>query len=92
MKNNKDMGGKVVILMGDLRQCPPVVTGGNRPAIVSALIVNAEVWSQFTIHNLRKNMRVELLIAQYPHQKEQLRRHAAWLLKLGDGKLDTIFN
>ena len=33
---NKDpyMGGKCVILMGDLRQCPPVVTGGNRPAIV----------------------------------------------------------
>ena len=52
MKNNKDMGGKVVILMGDLRQCPPVVTGGNIPAIVSALVVNADVWSQFTIHNL----------------------------------------
>ena len=71
-------------------QCPPVVSGGNRPAIVSASVVNAEVWSQFTIHNLRNNMRVELLIARDTHQKEQLRRHAAWLLRLGDEKLDTI--
>ena len=43
MRNNKDMGGKVVILMGDLRQCPPVVSGGNIPAIVSASVVNADV-------------------------------------------------
>ena len=37
-------------------------------------------------------MKVELLIARDPHRKEQLRRYAAWLLRLGDGKLDTIFN
>ena len=57
---NKDtfMGGKCVILMGDLRQCPPVVTGGSGPAIVEASVINAEAWCAFTKHQLTKNMRV----------------------------------
>ena len=92
MKNNTIMGGKVVILMGDLRQCPPVVTGGKRPDIVSASVVGTDIWNQFTIHNLRKNMRVESLIARDPHRAEILRRHAAWLLRLGNGNLPTIFD
>ena len=91
---NKDtfMGGKCVLLMGDLRQCPPVVTGGNRPAIVSVSVINAEAWSQFTTHKLTKNMRVERLINSDQERTEHLRSHGEWLLKLGNGTLPTIFN
>ena len=56
------MGGKCVILMGDLRQCPPVVKGGKRPDIVSDSIINGESWPFFKVRHLTKDMRVERMM------------------------------
>ena len=92
MDNDTYMGGKCVILTGDLRQCPPVVTGGKRPAIVSASVINSEIWSQFTAHRLTINMRVERLISASPERATMLQDYAKWLLQLGNGKLHTVFN
>ena len=91
MKKDIFMGGKYVILMGDLRQCPPVVTGGARPAIVEASVINAEAWSQFTRHQLTRNMRVERIMNINTHRCDILPKHAKWLLDLGNGTLPTTF-
>ena len=86
------MGGKCVILMGDLRQCPPVVKGGKRPDIVSDSIINGESWPFFKVHHLIKNMRVERMISKYPERKKELLDYASWLLKLGNGTLHATYN
>ena len=54
MNNDTFMGGKCVILMGDLWQFPPVVPGGSQPEIVEASVINAEAWCHFTKHQLTK--------------------------------------
>ena len=81
------MGGKCMILMGDLRQCPPVVKGGKRPHVVSDSIINGESWPYFKIHHLTKNMRVERMISRHPEREKELLDYASWLLKLGNGTL-----
>ena len=40
MDSDMFMGGTCVILMGGLRQCPPVLKAGERPDIVSDSIIN----------------------------------------------------
>ena len=43
IENNVYMGGKWVVLVRDLRQCPPVVTeNGSRAVIMSASIMNSD--------------------------------------------------
>ena len=88
---NKDnfMGGKIIILMGDLRQCPPVVTGGLWAAIVEASMINAEAWCELTKHQLKKNMRVERILSANPGRTNCLCKHAKWLLDMGNGKFPT---
>jgi len=39
--------GKVLILMGDWRQCPPVVKNADMLEIVNASMVNSRLWSQY---------------------------------------------
>ena len=68
-----------------------MVTGGARPAIVEASVINAEAWSQFTRHQLTRNMRVERIMNINPHRCDILRKHAKWLLDLGNGTLPTTF-
>jgi len=71
---NKDeyMGGKCIVLMGDLRQCPPVVRGGKRPQVAADSIIHGESWTSFKVHRLHKNMRVERMILQYPERRTEL--------------------
>ena len=92
MGNFSFMGDKCVLLMGDLRQCPPVVTGGSRPSIVEASVINADSWHEFTKHQLTKNMRVERIIANDSGRAQVLREHAKWLLALGNGKLTPVIH
>ena len=86
---NKDeyMGGKCIVLMGDLRQCPPVVRGGKRPQVAADSIIHGESWTSFKVHRLHKNMRVEKMILQYPERRTELMNYASWLLNMGNGKL-----
>ena len=92
MGNSSFMGDKCILLMGDLRQCPPVVTGGSRPAIVEASVINTDAWHEFTKHQLTRNMRVERIISIDSGRAQVLREHARWLLALGNGRLPTVIH
>lgn len=89
METDKIMGGKLVVLMHDFRQILPVVPGGRKVHILNAAVFNAQCWHQFTELHLNTNMRVEKLVAKHPERSEELRRHAQWLLALGNGTLPT---
>ena len=91
MKSDVYMGGKVVVLMGDMRQCPPVVPGGGRPDTVDTSLARYENWHRYTMHRLTKNMRVERLISTdtSANRISELRAHADWLLAMGNGKLEN---
>jgi ATP-dependent DNA helicase PIF1 len=52
------LGGKVIVLGGDLRQTLPVIEGGSRSEIVNSAIVNSSLWSHFNILHLKINMRL----------------------------------
>ena len=90
---NKDdyMGGKCIVLMGDLRQCPPVVRRGKRAQVAADSIIHGESWRLFKVHRLHKNIRVERTISQYPERKTELMTYASWLLNMGNRKLRGPF-
>ena len=91
MNCDKFMGGKCVVIMGDLRQCPPVVIRGQRPHIVSESVINSEAWRHFKLHSLKKNMRVQKMIEKYPERTDELKQYGEWLLQMGNGTLETKF-
>ncbi len=47
-------GGKVVVLGGDFRQCPPMVTRGSWAAIDSVALSRSVLWHQVRILTLTK--------------------------------------
>jgi len=91
MGNNQYMGGKLVILMHDFRQILPVVPQGNRADIISAAVINSEIWSHFVPLKLRQNLRVQKMLQQNasPEQVQKLQEYSRWLLDMGDGKLPS---
>ena len=92
MENEKLMGGKTVVLMHDFRQCPPVVPGGSRAAVISTTVKSSDIWSHFKPLSLKLNMRVERLIIRDPTRAQRLKEYGEWLLSVGNGSLPTIFN
>ena len=90
MNCDEFMGGKCVVLMGDLRQCPSVVKGGRRPHVVADSITNSACWMHFKVHKLTKNMRIERMIQRYPERITELQNYGKWLLSMGDGTLPTV--
>ena len=79
---NKDIpfGGKVVLLTGDFRQTLPVVKRGSQVEIVQTSIKKSSLWREFKQYALNINMRANNNETEF---KE-------WLLKLGNGNLETI--
>ena len=77
------------LLVGDFRQCLPVIPKGSRPEITAATISNASFWKDVTIMRLTLNMR---LLAQAhlmtPLQHEYIQNFAKWLLDVGNGDLN----
>ena len=55
MDCDKHMGGKCVVVMGDMRQCPPVVVGGQRAHVVSDSVTKSECWEHFQVHKMKKS-------------------------------------
>ena len=92
MGNDKYMGGKIVILMGDFRQILPVIPGGNRGSIVAAAVVNSEVWLHSKRIQLTTNMRIGRLLGSNPspERRKQLEDFSRFLLDLGDGKIKPV--
>ena len=57
--NNKPFGGKLVIVVFDFCQIPPVVVKGFRPDVALKSIKNSKVWAHLKLLHLKRNMRVE---------------------------------
>jgi ATP-dependent DNA helicase PIF1 len=91
MGNDKDMGGKLVVLMHDFRQILPVVPQGRRADIIAAAVTSSGLWNQFTALKLRTNMRVHRFIQsnQSAEKAQRLQDYSNWLLDLGDGKIPS---
>jgi ATP-dependent DNA helicase PIF1 len=45
-------GNKIIILVGDFRQCGPVIRGGSRTQIVDASLRKSNLWPLFRIESL----------------------------------------
>ena len=57
-KEMKQFQNKVVVCLGDFRQLPPVIEGGDRAATVNASIKSSPLWNFFRIMRLNLNMRL----------------------------------
>ena len=83
---DKPMGGKVVVLGGDFRQCLPVVRHGSRPDYVAASLSRARFWPQVQILKLHENMRVANYRQEGDEGLAQVLEEWSTLLKdIGDG-------
>ena len=86
---DKLMGGKVVVLGGDFRQCGPVLKNsrgrGRRAAEVNASISHWKHWGKVEILRLHTNMRVQNCMS--PDRRQRLEAWSQWLKRLGDGDL-----
>ena len=78
--------GTTFLLAGDMRQTLPVVKRGTRSMILNATLLRSVMWrpSNWHIHHLTINMRVERLLQQ-GRDATPLRAFAAWLLRIGNG-------
>src|SRR6267154_365002 len=75
MRNNNPFGGKIIILGGDFRQTLPIVPHGSRSAIIEASIKFNNLWNDFNILKLTRNVR-----SLDPTFSD-------WLIKLGNGEM-----
>lgn len=57
-KDNRRLGGKVVILGGDFRQVLPVIHGAGRAEIVMESLNLSYIWQHVKVLQLTKNMRL----------------------------------
>ena len=77
------------LIVGDFRQCLPVIPGASRGEITAAAISNATFWRDITLLKLTVNMR---LLGQAAHmtppQLQRTQLFAKWLLDIGDGLLN----
>jgi len=80
--------GKVLILMGDWRQTPPVVVHGDQHEIINASMICSSYWSMFQIYNFTINQR--LLALTGPDVDENFKNNQLDYLDMintiGDGK------
>jgi hypothetical protein len=77
---NAPFGGKVLLLTGDFRQTLPVVKHGTPAEIISESLTSSYLWSIFRQFSLKTNMRANEADPEFQD----------WLLKLGEGRLQTI--
>ena len=86
---DKPMGGKVVVLGGDFRQCGPVLKNskgmGRRAAEVNASLSHWDHWRDVHVIRLHLNMRVQNCV--WPDRKERLEEWSQWLKRPGDGEV-----
>ena len=70
-KEMKQFRNKVVVCLGDFRQLPPVIEGGDRATIVNASIKSSPLWTFFRVMRLNLNMRLLGLSAQQNQLSEE---------------------
>ena len=88
----KQFKGKVVILIGDWRQTPPVVVNGKMADICKASILNSDLWNLFSVHKLSINMRIYGLLNNNQFSNNYIaeqQNYAKMLLLIGEGSYDN---
>ena len=56
--NDEFMGGKLIVLMGDFRQCLPIIKFGQPADVINACMNHSEIWHNFKQQTLKTNMRL----------------------------------
>jgi PIF1-like helicase len=79
-KKKLPFGGLNVILSGDFRQVLPIIRHGDRATVVDACISRSQLWKNFTVKKLDKNMRLENLSSNSANIL-----YNKWLDQLGEG-------
>lgn len=81
MGSSRPFGGKIILLGGDWRQCPPVLRYVDRDAVSSLTIASLPFWKahQYTHCRLTQNMRA----------REDL-PYAEFCMTVGDGSLPRV--
>ena len=91
-----DFRGKVLVLMGDWRQTPPVVRNGNQSEIIRASFKCSRYWSMFSIYSFTINQRLLATQQQGEIESIEFRSKQMKYLKmidtLGDGKFPSRSN
>ena len=83
-------GGKVLVLSGDFRQLAPVIRRAGRGQLQLKTLKMSELWQYFNVLKMTTNMRVQRLAKEDPVAAAVLDHFAAWLLDVGDGKLEDV--
>jgi ATP-dependent DNA helicase PIF1 len=76
----------LTLLVGDFRQCLPVVPKATRAQIVASTITYAPFWKDVKVMQLKVNMRVLAQAANMtPEERIHATQFAAWQLEVGEG-------
>jgi ATP-dependent exoDNAse (exonuclease V) alpha subunit len=86
MGNDLPMGGKVVVLGGDYRQCLPIIARAGRAEIIGACLHRSKLWAKAEVFQLTENMRIAA--ARDTHDQETLNAFSEYLLNVGRGTAD----
>ena len=78
MNCEEPFGSKCMVLGKDFRQVLPVISRGSPEEQLNASIKRSSLWHVFRIYRLEQNLRAENDL-----------RYSEWLLKLGNGELQT---
>ncbi len=81
LKTDKFMGGKIVVLMGDFKQCLPIVSDGNWASSINMCMNNSEIWHKFKPYRLTENMRLK--------NDPVSQKYANQILDIGNGIFPT---
>ena len=79
MNSDRPLGGKIIVLSGDFRQCLPVVPRASRAGIVEICINQSPLWRHFEVMELSQNMRVRAC------GNPELIRWDKWTQSVGNG-------
>ncbi|XP_038678828.1 uncharacterized protein LOC119980265 [Tripterygium wilfordii] len=85
----KNFGGKIVLLGGDFRQILPVIVKGSRYDTVKSCITQSHLWPHCNVYVLKDNM----LLSDSglnPEQRSELKKFSDWLLDIGEGRAEAI--
>ena len=77
------------VAAGDFRQTLPIDEKASRAQIVNSLLHQSALWTHVHVCELTENMRALSLMASAVNDAERarIREWAAWLCRLGDGRL-----
>lgn len=89
----------VLFLIGDWRQCPPVVQNGSMLDICKVSLLNSNVWHMFEIYKLSQNMRVSSMntnnincehCESHCNCEYNQTEYAKMILSIGNGETNNI--